>query len=195
MSTKPGELQSQEGLSLARRKGRPVTSNKDEWKQIAVGARVSRLRDDGLSYEEAVAQVAEERYLSESSVKRYYKKCLNLWAAFQRVKVSCSLIQIPSDFKKMTNGLAKSLRPSSRLAASLTGILREQLAGLLPSMRWGLHLIVTKALLHLRERGRPIQRIFTDRVTARERFPILSRTVSPVTSKAMSLSSSALVGL
>ena len=61
-------------LSLARRRGRPPTSNRDEWTQIAVGARVSRLREDGLSYEEAVAQVAEERFLSESSVKRCFRK-------------------------------------------------------------------------------------------------------------------------
>ena len=61
-------------LSLARRRGRPTASNKDEWKQIAVGVRVSRLREDGLSYEKAVAQVAKERFLSESSVKRCFRK-------------------------------------------------------------------------------------------------------------------------
>ena len=65
----------QKALSLTRKRGRPSTPNKEQWEQITVGARVDRLRDDGLSYEKAVGQVADERHLSDSSVKRYYKKC------------------------------------------------------------------------------------------------------------------------
>ena len=61
-------------FSLARKRGRPTTSNRDGWKQIVVGAHVNRLRDDGLSYEKAVGQVADELHLSDSSVKRYFTK-------------------------------------------------------------------------------------------------------------------------
>ena len=61
-------------LSLTRRKGRPATSNEEQLEQIAVGAHVDRLRDDGLSYEKAVGQVADELHLSDSSVKRYFTK-------------------------------------------------------------------------------------------------------------------------
>ena len=52
----------QKALSLTRKRGRPSTPNKEQWEQITVGARVDRLRDDGLSYEKAVGQVADERF-------------------------------------------------------------------------------------------------------------------------------------
>ena len=72
----------QKALSLTRKRGRPSTPNKEQWEQITVGARVDRLRDDGLSYEKAVGQVADERHLSDSSVKRYYKKYRDAEKAF-----------------------------------------------------------------------------------------------------------------
>ena len=88
-------------LSLARRRGRPTASNKDEWKQIAVGARVSRLREDGLSYEEAVAQVAEGRFLSESSVKRCFRK----YRPFKQLKDAAE--ETSGSFKRAMDVLAE----------------------------------------------------------------------------------------
>lgn len=69
-------------LSLTRRTGRPAASNEEQLEQIFIGADVDQLRNGGQSYEEAVAQVAKERYRSESSVRRYYKKYRNVEKTF-----------------------------------------------------------------------------------------------------------------
>ena len=82
MTDMQSSVDPKKALSLTRRPGRPAASNKEQWEQITVGARVDRLRDDGLSYEKAVGQVADERHLSDSSVKRYYKKYRNVEKVF-----------------------------------------------------------------------------------------------------------------
>ena len=126
-------------FSLARRRGRPTTSNKDGWQQIVVGVHVNRLRDDGLSYEEAVAQVAEERFLSESSVKRYFKKYrpfmqlqdawTNSLSAIQGIcELGTEMQQTLRDLGTALDGAGKHFQKASlsRLLPSSAAIVRGQ---------------------------------------------------------------------
>ena len=83
MTDMQSSVDPKKALSLTRRTGRPAASNKEQWEQITVGAR--RRPASGwtaLSYEKAVGQVADERHLSDSSVKRYYKKYRNVEKVF-----------------------------------------------------------------------------------------------------------------
>ena len=102
----------QKALSLTRKRGRPSTSNKDLWEQIAVGARVNQLRDDGWSYEKAVGQVADELHLSDSSVKRYYNKYRDAEKAFPFRQFENALGGLSQGMDALVTGIRQTLESS-----------------------------------------------------------------------------------
>ena len=102
----------QKALSLTRKRGRPSTSNKDLWKHIAVGAYVNQLRNEGRSYEKAVAQVAGERFLSESSVKRYFKKYRDSEKAFPFRQFENALGGLSQGMDALVTGIRQTLESS-----------------------------------------------------------------------------------